>query len=195
MDRLKVLKDDIELRNLYLSLLKLKDKLGDAFQKELNRLTSFNDLIFDRWDKAKKLNFGENTSVYDNVLVIGEVTIGKECWVGPEVILDGSGGLNIGDYCTISAGVHIYSHDNVKQTLSSKKLPIERKKVNIGANVYIGPHAVIAKGVNIGNYCVVGAKSFVKQDIPANSIAAGIPAKVIGEVFFNGDEIVFKYFN
>jgi acetyltransferase-like isoleucine patch superfamily enzyme len=52
-----------------------------------------------------------------------DVTVGKNCWIGPNVILDGSGGgLFIGDYVDISAGVHIYTHDTVKRAISGALL-------------------------------------------------------------------------
>ena len=99
----------------------------------------------------------------------------------------------IGDYCTVSAGVHIYTHDNVKQTLSSKQLPIERKPVSIGNNVYIGPQAVITKGVNIGRNIIIGTFAFINRDIPDNSIVLGQPGRIVGEIQKENGEIIFKY--
>ena len=194
MNREDILKNDKELLEFYLKFKELYNILGDAFLERLNRFTSTNDLFFDRWDKAKKLNFGENTNIYDNSLVIGNVRVGKECWIGPNTILDGSGNLLIGDFCTISAGVQIYTHDNVKQTLSSKLLPIEHNSVEIGNNVYIAPNAVITKGVSIGNNVVIGAFAFVNKNIASNSIVVGQPAKVIGEVIYVENEIKYNYF-
>jgi hypothetical protein len=60
------------------------------------------DYLVDRWDKARMLGFGEDISAYDSCLVIGDVKVGKGCWIGPFAILDGYGGLTIGDCCTIS---------------------------------------------------------------------------------------------
>ena len=71
------------------------------------------DYIVDRWEKAKVLGFGEGASIYDSVLVIGDVKVGAKTWIGPFVVLDGSGDLEIGAYCSISAGVQIYSHDSI----------------------------------------------------------------------------------
>ena len=121
--------------------------------------------------------------------------MGKECWIGPDTILDGSGELTIGDYCTVSAGVHIYTHDNVKQTISSKQLPIEREATYIGTNVYIGPHAVISKGVTVGNNVIIGTFAFVNKNIPDNAIVMGQPAKQVGVIQKSETgEIIYKYF-
>ncbi len=51
--------------------------------------------------------------------------------------------------------------------------------VKIGNNVWLGSEVTILKGVTIGDNAVIGAKSLVTKNIPANCIAAGVPAKVI----------------
>jgi acetyltransferase-like isoleucine patch superfamily enzyme len=192
-NRREILKDDPESLELFERFEKLYKKLGESFIRELERLPSMPDLFIDRWERGKLLGFGPGSNIYDNALVIGHVKVGKECWIGPNTILDGSGDLAIGDFCTISAGVHIYTHDNVKQTLSSKQLPIERQPTTIGSNVYVAPNAIITKGVTIGSYCVIAAGSFVNKSFPDHSIIMGQPAKAVGKVILNQNEITFKY--
>ena len=53
------------------------------------------------------------------------------------------------------------------------------KPVTIGSNCWIASNVVIAAGVTIGEGCVIGAGSVVTKDIPANSLAAGNPCRVI----------------
>ena len=194
MDRTSAFDDNEELRELYVNLKEIYNRLGNKFIKELDRLPPLPDLLVDRWQRAELLGFGKGTNIYDSSLVIGQVKIGSECWIGPNTILDGSGNLSIGDFCTISAGVQIYTHDNVKQTLSGKVMPIEREPVTIGNNVYIGPQAVITKGITIGNNVVIGSFSFVNKNIPGNSIVMGQPAQISGKVFLDNEgEIKFTY--
>ena len=151
----------------------------DAVDKEWNRTLPFGDYIVDRWRKATLLGFGEGSSIYDSSLVIGDVKVGKKTWIGPFTILDGSGGLVIGDNCAISAGVQIYTHDTLKRTLSGGNEQPERASTIIGSNCYIGPNTVIAKGVTIGHNSIIGANSLVTCSIPANSKAYGNPIKIV----------------
>ena len=146
--------------------------------KELNRSLPFADYIVDRWEKAKLLGFGEGSSTYDSSLVLGNVKVGLNTWIGPFVILDGSGGLEIGSNCSISAGTQVYSHDSIDWAISGGSLPHKYKQTKIGNNCYIGPNTIISKGVSIGDGCVVGANSLVLADIPPNSKAAGNPCRI-----------------
>lgn len=183
-----------EQKDFFDNLNNLYETLELAFKDNLNRSVSFGDIFVDRWERAKKLGFGINSNVYDSSLVIGDVSVGSNCWIGPYTILDGSGGLNIGDYVTISSGVHIYTHDNVRSTLTSGLHEIERDRVEIGSNTYIGPNSIIPKGISIGNCCVIGTASFVNKSIPNNSIAVGSPAKIIGKVSIQQGKVQFEYF-
>jgi acetyltransferase-like isoleucine patch superfamily enzyme len=144
------------------------------------RTLPLGDYVVDRWQKARELGFGEGTSVYDSVHVFGDVRVGRNTWVGPFVVLDGSGGLEIGSNCSISAGVQIYSHDTVRWAVTGGAAPYERAATLIGDNCYLGPNTVVAKGVHIGDGCVVGANSLVLRDLPPGSKAHGTPCRVVG---------------
>ena len=139
------------------------------------------DYVVDRWERATELGFGEGTSVYDSVLVLGEVRVGTNTWIGPFVVLDGSGGLSIGSHCSISAGAQIYSHDTVDWALSGGLAKSSRAPTSIGDNCYIGPNTVVAKGVTIGKGCVIGANSLVLHDLEAGSKAHGSPCRIVGQ--------------
>jgi len=192
MDRIKILRKKSD-RRTFSDLTSLHSSLDSGYREHLNRSLPFADLLFDRWERAKKLGFGEGSSVYDSALILGQVVIGCNCWIGPSVILDGSGGLQIGDYCTFSAGVQIYSHDNVKKTLTSGKEEIEHSNVIIGNNVYVGPNSIITRGVTIGDMTVIGAFSLINRNVPARSIVVGQPAKVVGTIVENEGNITLRY--
>ena len=138
-----------------------------------------NELLNNRWEKAKYLGFGVNTSIYDSSVVLGDVIVGKNTWIGPFTVLDGSGGLKIGSNCSISSGVQIYSHDSVDWAISGGKSSYNYQPTEIGDNCYIGPNSIISKGVSIGSGTIVGANSYVNKSFPVNSKIAGSPAKLI----------------
>lgn len=121
---------------------KLYNKIFTFYKTNYNRSLSLGDYLNDRWERAKREGFGEGTSVYDNVLIIGDVKVGKNTWIGPNVILDGSGGLVIGDYVSISAGTQIYTHHTVEWSTSLGEKPIKRAPTTIGNGVYIGPNCI-----------------------------------------------------
>lgn len=150
----------------------------NVVQQRWERTLPLAEYVVDRWQKAKALSFGEGTSIYDSSLVLGSVKVGRNVWIGPFTVLDGSGGLMIGDHCSISAGVQIYTHDTVKWATSGGSAPVDRAPVTIGSRCYIGPNAIISKGVTIGDGCVIGANSLVNADVPAEMKAWGTPAKI-----------------
>lgn len=156
-------------------------ELVEAKRARFSRVLPLADYFVDRWDKARLLGFGEGSSVYDSCLIIGDVKAGKKCWFGPFTVIDGSGGLVIGDGCTFSAGCHVYTHDNIAQTLDGKSA-IERASTRIGSHVYVGPNSIIARGVTVGDRVVIGANSLVTSDVPSGSKVAGNPARLVGTV-------------
>ena len=153
-------------------------ELREQMRNRFKRHVSFGDLFTDRWETAEYYGFGKGTSCYDNVLIIGDVTVGENMWIGPNVILDGTGGLEIGDHCSISAGVQIYSHHTVKWSLSFGEEEPEKTPTKIGSGVYIGPQSVVQMGVTVGDQTVIGAMSFVNCDIPSGVRAWGVPIRI-----------------
>jgi len=169
---------DIEITRKIETLKKLYRVLRADMQKKFQRDLPLAELLFDRWERAGTLGFGQGTSIYHSSYVYGDVSVGENTWIGPFTILDGTGCLKIGSYCSISAGVQIYTHDSVKWANTGGKAPYEHGPVRIGDRCYIGPNSVIAKGVTIGNESIIGAGSLVLTDIPPKSKAWGCPAKI-----------------
>lgn len=169
----------------------LYQQLQADMRAKWDRDLPFDELLFDRWQRAKSLGFGEAASIYHNSYVYGDVRVGEHSWIGPFTLLDGSGGgISIGKYCNISAGVQIYSHHTVHWVLTGGKAETERAPVAIGDCTYIGPQTVISKGVTIGDHCVIGACSLVNNDIPPYTIAFGTPCRAQGRVVIHDDDRV-----
>ena len=104
-------------------------------REKFRRHVSVGDLLTDRWEIARDYGFGEGTSCYDNVLILGDVKVGKHCWIGPNVILDGQGGLTIGDHCDISAGAQIYTHHTIARSLSASRRSNRRRSKSARASI------------------------------------------------------------
>jgi acetyltransferase-like isoleucine patch superfamily enzyme len=153
--------------------------LAERKRRQFNRRVSIGDLLTERSDNAAAYGFGEGSTMYDNVLVLGDVRVGRNTWIGPGCILDGSGGyLQIGDWCSISGGAHIYTHHTVNRSITLGEKPVEYAPTRIGDGVYIGPNAIIQMGVTIGDKAIIGANSLVNRNIPAGAKAFGSPARI-----------------
>jgi acetyltransferase-like isoleucine patch superfamily enzyme len=79
-------------------------------------------------------------------------------------------GIHIGAYSYIAFDARILSHDMTRNL---------RAHTRIGRNCFIGGRSLILPGVEIGDSCIVGAGSVVTKSVPANSIVAGNPARIL----------------
>ena len=123
--------------------------------------------------------------------------IGRMTNIDPSVYIGFPGNFKMGANGALNKGVFISSMTSVEigdnthvgpySAIfdSDHKMPIKeggnvQLPISVGNGVWIGSHVVILKGVEIGDNCTIGAGSIVNKSIPANSIAVGVPAKVIG---------------
>jgi len=172
-----------ELKKLWASLLELHHWCRNHTKQNHNRINPFYEDLFD-WQERGSFWTDENKgiTIYNSTTVLGDVKIGKNTWIGPFCLLDGGGGLEIGQNCSIATGSQLMTHDTVKWALSGGKMPYEYAKTKIGDCCFIGTHAVVNKGLTIGNHCAVGAGSVVTGDVADLTIVAGVPAQPIGQV-------------
>jgi acetyltransferase-like isoleucine patch superfamily enzyme len=136
------------------------------------------------------LFFGRNVTIakYSSLVCTGVIAnkgkgikIGDYSAIGAHSFIGGQGGVLIGDNVIMGPGVKIFSENH---NFDHLHIPIRlqgetRKGVNIGSNCWIGAGVIILDGVTIGEGCVIAAGAVVTKDIPPNTIAAGVPAKVI----------------
>lgn len=94
--------------------------------------------------------------------------------------------VEIGNNVRITRGVNITTHDGGVWVLRRKYpelMDMDRfGKVKIGDNCHIGMNSLIMPGVTIGKNCIIGAGAIVTHDIPDDSVAVGVPARVIETV-------------
>ena len=115
-------------------------------------------------DYGKHIRVGKRFFANFGLTVLDEayVTIGDDCFMGPHVQI----------YCAC------HSTDPTERNTRREWA----KPVTIGNSVWIGGNVTILPGVTIGDNCTIGAGSVVTHDIPANSVAAGNPAKIIKKI-------------
>jgi acetyltransferase-like isoleucine patch superfamily enzyme len=110
----------------------------------------------------------------------GQIAFGSYCILAPGVRIRSAVGVHVGDNCMFAENVLITDsdwHDHYHRIYPGKLAPVV-----IENNVWIGDHATICKGVTLGENSIVGAGAVVTRDVPRNAIAAGNPAKAVGEL-------------
>jgi acetyltransferase-like isoleucine patch superfamily enzyme len=119
--------------------------------------------------------------------------IGDNVSVGNNSFLSANNSLEIGNNCIISAYVFITDHDHgfadMEKNLSQQPLS-EGGSVKIGDNVFLGVKSSVLKNVTIGERAVVAANAVVTKDVPAFSVVAGNPARIIKKYDFEKKEWV-----
>ena len=117
--------------------------------------------------------------IYLRAGIRGKIVFENDCMVNSFCKFFGHGGIEIGARSqlgpgvTITTTVHDYATDDLSEVF---------KKVTIGKKVWIGANVTILPGVSVGDNTVIGAGSVVTKDIPPDSIAVGVPAKVIRRI-------------
>ena len=153
-----------------------------AINYKLRRFKKKISLFF---DKFERLYYRSSSARFEAHLRKKGIQIGKNIyWVGHKTInIDTSRPclVEIGDNVCLNAGLTILSHDFATYVFRNKYKDYvsATAKVTIGSNIMFGQKCTVLKGVTIGDNCIIGTGSLVTKDIPANSVAAGIPAKVI----------------
>ena len=121
------------------------------------------------------IRIGSRTTVQRRATINGDVEIGEDCILAPNVF--------------ISSGTHPFREFADTRIREQERRLIERdgnlssihKPVRIGHDCWIGVNAVICPGVTLGDGCVVGANSVVTRDVEPSMVVAGLPAKPIGK--------------
>lgn len=149
-------------------------------------------------DKKVRLN------IWSDQKEKGRIRIGNYCLICPGVRIGAADDITVGDNCMIASNAYITDsdwHDIYNRITMGKTAP-----VYIANNVWIGDSAIVCKGVTIGENSIIGAGAVVVDSVPANSVAAGNPAKIVKQLdggeafttraqFFSNPEKLFKGFD
>ena len=110
------------------------------------------------------------------------LSIGDRCHIGKDVLLDLSAPITIEDQATISMRVSLLTHIDVGKSSLLAQYPRQSGPIRICQNGYVGAGAIILHGVTIGEESMVAAGAVVNQNVPARTVVAGVPARVVGEL-------------
>ena len=120
------------------------------------------------WRK-KGCNIGENCSIYPTV------SFGSEPYL-----------ITIGNHVRIGNNVNFVTHDGGAWVAREYDKTLKEAdlfgKITVGNNVHIGMNVTVMPNVTIGDNCIIGCGAIVTKDIPANSVAVGVPARVIESI-------------
>ena len=113
---------------------------------------------------------------------VGDVIIGDHTRIGLHNTIIGP--VTIGSHVNLAQGITVtalnHNFEDTNQRIDEQG--VNTTAVAIGDDVWIGANAVILPGVHIGNHCVVAAGAVVTKDVPAHSLVAGVPAKIIKQI-------------
>jgi acetyltransferase-like isoleucine patch superfamily enzyme len=111
------------------------------------------------------------------------LTIGRDCYVGKDVLLDLRNPVVLDDRVTVSMRTTIVTHLDVGSSpLKDEAYPVRDEPVFISDGAYVGACAVLLSGVTIGERSVVAAGAVVTTDVPAGTVVAGVPAKHVRSI-------------
>jgi len=133
-----------------------------------------------------RLELGDGVLLEPNVWITApgraRIQIGGGTFLNQGVMVAAAGLVEIGEHCMFANGCFI-TDANHRFDDPVKPVPWQgftsKGATRIGDNVWCGANVVVTSGVTIGERCVIGANSVVTEDIPAFSIAAGAPARVL----------------
>jgi acetyltransferase-like isoleucine patch superfamily enzyme len=161
--------------------------------------------------KTKK--YLKRVRIGSNVKLVNRKTIelSDNVWIGYFSLIDGIGGITIGEGVHISSHTVIYSHssqdairllgEHYIHEETKSRIGYKLKPVTIGDYTFIGTGSIILPGSTIGRGCIIGAGSVIRGNIPDYSIANGNPIQIIGDTrerdHKNFDEIIdeTKYYD
>ena len=136
----------------------------------------------------KKPSIGKDTFIFKSADIIGDVIIGKNCYIGPGARIRGDyGSIRIGNDTAVEENVVIHARPN-DVTKIGNNVTIGHGSIIHNATIHnwavIGMGAIVSDWAEIGKWAVVAEGAVVKnkQKIPTKEIAVGVPAKVVSEI-------------
>ncbi len=135
----------------------------------------------------RRLVLGEGSALAPNVSLLNaeRIRIGRRCHIGARCSLwagDSTGRITMGDHVSLAPDVFIIASDyQFKRGVPFREQTKRERDIHIGNDVWLGARVIVTAGVTIGDGCIVGAGAVVTRDLPPDSIAVGVPARVVAQ--------------
>ena len=124
---------------------------------------------------------GENTKIVGPIYNTGTLHIGANCWIGCNLTVHGNGTVTIGDNCDIAPDVTFLTGGHQMGDHNRRAGKGESYRITVGSGVWIGGRVTLLLNTSIGDGSMIAACACVCKDVPADTLAAGVPAKVMKE--------------
>lgn len=138
--------------------------------------------------EGKRPVIGEGTYVAESADVIGDVTIGRDCFIGPGARIKGDyGSVTIGDGTSVQENCVVHARPDEKCVIGSR-CTVGHGSIlhncSLEDGVVIGMGAIVSDWAVLGEDSLVGEGAVIRQsaEIPARKIAVGVPARVVGDI-------------
>jgi acetyltransferase-like isoleucine patch superfamily enzyme len=137
--------------------------------------------------KIQGATIGGGTKIRTNVFIAHprNLKVGNNVTIGSYSRIYNYTDFVVGDECELGPGLHVQTNDHIWKEVNKPigKQGVTTGQVKIGKGVFIGANVTLLKGIEIGDFVVIGAGSVVNKNITSGFLAGGVPVRVIREVY------------
>lgn len=133
-------------------------------------------------NKLNEFQIGENTKIVGPIECLGKLIVGENCWIGKNLKVNGNGTVIVGNNCDIAPEVTFQTGGHLIGFANRRAGKGQIFNQTVGDGVWIGGRSTILGNTQIGNGCVIAGCACVVKDVKENTLAGGVPAKVIKEL-------------
>lgn len=127
--------------------------------------------------QCKNISIGKNCVIHERATFLGDsISIGDNVWVGQDAVLDGTGGLEIGDNVTIGIRCSVFTHAGTRGFMLKKAAVVIKDCAWLMSNATVNP------GVTVGRDSRVYNAAVVVENVPDATAVAGVPARAVGKI-------------
>lgn len=128
------------------------------------------------------IQIGTNTKVVGPIECTGKLRVGKNCWIGKNLIVNGNGIVEIGDNCDIAPEVTFLTGGHEIGGECRRAGMGEIYTIFVGNGVWIGARSTLLRNIVVGDGAVVAACSCVHRNVETNTLVGGVPARKVKDL-------------